>query len=472
MNAPQKEKLVYIQTYGCQMNEADSEKMAAMLHKQGYKITCSEHEASLILINTCTVRDSAEHRAYGRIGEFKTLKEKNPELIIGVCGCVASQKQDALKKKFPWVDMVVDTAHIDSLSAFVSREEEKRKSFTENNHHENMLDDITLPIFRAFAYSQKSKLSSYVSVIHGCNYTCSFCIVPYVRGKEISRTPDDILAEIREKVKNGTREITLLGQNILAYGRGIETFHVEGAPRGLRNAFAKLLYAVHSVEGLERIRFVTSHPRDMKDEIIEAIAALPKVCEYIHIPAQSGDDRILKSMARSYTTAYYRELAQKIRKAMPHAAISTDLIVGFPGETDEEFENTLSFVREMQWDSAYTFMYSIRTGTRAAGMEQIPQSVKKERLSRLIDVQKEICLQKNNALIGTTQDVLVEGGDEKKTGKLTGRTRANKIVLFEAGPSLAGKTVPVEITSARPFTLTGKIMDVPNCAEFSMRKIA
>ncbi len=453
------------------MNEADSEKMSALLSRQGYRVTDDERNASLILINTCTVRDGAEHRAYGRICDFKTLKGKNPELLIGVCGCVASQRQDALKKKFPWVDLVVDTFSIAQLPALVREEEEKRKfPAAKYNAEEKPTDALTLPFSQPHLQTQTSKLSSFVTVIHGCNYTCTFCIVPFVRGKEISRTVEDITEEIKQKAAQGTKEITLLGQNILAYGRDLETFQVHGAPENLRNPFAKLLYAVHEISGLERIRFVTSHPRDLKDEIIDTLAALPKVCEYIHIPAQSGDDRTLKRMARSYTADYYRGLVKKIRNVMPHAAVSTDLIVGFPGETDEEFENTLDFTREIQWDSAYTFMYSVRTGTRAAAMEQIPQTVKKERLARLIDAQKEICLEKNRALVGTTQYVLVEGEDEKKTGKLTGRTRTNKIVLFEGEPALAGKTIPVEIIDARPFTLTGKIIAAP--ATDGMRKIA
>lgn len=472
MDTRHRDKRVYIQTYGCQMNEADSEKMSMLLSRQGYRITDDERDASLILINTCTVRDGAEHRAYGRIGEFKTLKEKNTELILGFCGCVASQHGAALKKRFPWVDFVVDTFNIDRLPEFVRTEEEKRKFSAENYHaEEEPMDVLTLPFPQAHLRAQTSALSSFVTVIHGCNYACTFCIVPSVRGDEISRTADDIANEIRKKVSQGTKEITLLGQNILAYGRDLKPFHTDGAPENLRNPFAKLLYVVHDIEGLERIRFVTSHPRDLKDEIIDTLAALPKVCEYIHIPAQSGDDRTLKRMARSYTTDYYRGLVKKIRNTMPHAAISTDLIVGFPGETDKEFENTLNFTREMQWDSAYTFMYSIRTGTRAAAMEQIPQTVKKERLARLIDVQKEICHQKNRALTGTTQDVLVEGEDEKKTGKLTGRTRTNKIVLFEGEPALEGKTIPVEITFARPFTLTGKVVTAPVVSE-NMRKTA
>ncbi len=442
------------------MNEADSEKMAALLGAQGYEITENEHEAGLILINTCTVRDGAEHRAFGRIGDFKALKDKNPDVILGVCGCVASQHKDALKKKFPWLDIVVDTSSIARISTIVA-EAEKRRALHYTNfypqEHRNM-DDVSLP-FSAMRVTPKpsAQLSSFVTVILGCNYTCTFCIVPFVRGKEISRTPDDIVSEIMEKVEHGTREVTLLGQNILAYGRDLEPFQVSGAPEGARNPFVKLLHAVHDIEGLKRVRFVTSHPRDLKDEIIDAVAALPKVCEYIHIPAQAGDDRTLKRMGRSYTTEYYRELAKKIRRRMPGAALSTDLIVGFPGETDEEFENTLNFVREIKWDSAYTFMYSMRTGTRAAAMEQIPQAVKKERLSALIDIQREISLENNNALIGTTQEVLVEGEDEKKTGKLTGRTRTNKIVLFEGEKTLAGEMIPVKITSAKPFTLYGQI---------------
>lgn len=456
-------KRVYIQTYGCQMNEADSEKMISLLRAQGYELTSDERQANLILINTCTVRDGAEHRAFGRIGEFKALKEKNPGVILGVCGCVASQHKDALKKKFPWIDIVVDTGNIGNISMFVEQAEKKRALHYTNfypQEHRN-IDDVSLP-FSPLRVTPKpsSKLSSFVTVIHGCNYACTFCIVPFVRGKEISREEEDIVSEVRGKVENGTKEVTLLGQNILAYGRDLDAFHVESAPKGTRNPFVKLLYAVHSVEGLRRVRFVTSHPRDMKDDVIDAMAALPKVCEYIHIPAQAGDDTTLRRMGRSYTTAYYRGLVSKIRNIMPDAAVSTDLIVGFPGETDEEFENTLNFAREIRWDSAYTFMYSVRTGTRAAAMEQVPQEIKKERLNRLIEAQREICLEKNKALVRTVQDVLVEGEDEKKTGKLTGRTRTNRIVLFEGNASLAGKVVPVEITEAKPFTLYGKVNSV------------
>lgn len=443
------------------MNEADSEKIAALLGRQGFELTDNEHEASLILINTCTVRDGAEHRAFGRIGDFKALKEKNPEVILGVCGCVASQHKDALKKKFPWIDIVMEPSNIGNISMFVEQAEKRRNLHYTNfypQEHRNT-DDLSLPVsLMRVTPKNPSRLSSFVTVIHGCSYTCTFCIVPFVRGKEISRAAEHIVSEIREKVKNGIQEVTLLGQNILAYGRDLETFQVAGAPEGTRNPFVKLLYAVHDIDGLQRIRFVTSHPRDLKDEVIDAVSNLPKVCEYIHIPAQAGDNRTLKRMGRSYTTAYYRELVEKIRNKMPDAAISTDLIAGFPGETDDEFENTLNFVREIRWDSAYTFMYSMRTGTRAAAMEQIPQNVKKERLSCLIDLQRDISLGKNNALVGTICNVLVEGEDEKKTGKLTGRTRTNRIVLFEGEKSLTGKIVPIEITSAKPFTLAGKVV--------------
>lgn len=435
---------VYIRTYGCQMNEADSEQMMGELARIGFSPAASPEHASLILLNTCAIRDSAEQKVYGEIGNLKTLKNRNPRLILGICGCVASKEQENIRKRFPWVDFVAGTDHIREISKLVKIKQEE------------LGIPATDPCFgvpeEMPATAKQEKLKAFVTVIHGCNCTCTFCIVPFVRGKEVSRPVHEIVEEIRQFAEQGVKEVTLLGQNIAAYGHDLVR------ENGNKTNLARLLSSVHEVEDIDRIRFVTSHPLWMTDELIETACSLPKVCEYFHVPVQAGDDGVLKRMKRGYNTGYYRKRIEKIRSLCPAAAISTDIIAGFPGETPKEFENTLKLLRDIEFDNAFTFMYSMRSGTEAALMEeQIPHEGKKARLAELMKLVQDIALKKNQRLVGTSQEVLIEEEDKKHPGQITGRTRTNKRVSLPGGPELIGKLCTVSITRARPFGLEGKI---------------
>lgn len=429
----------FIKTYGCQLNEADGEKMCSLLSNIGYEKTENIFDANLILLNTCCIRNTAEQKVYGKIGDLKRLKEKNKNILLGITGCVASKEKDNLKTRFPWIDFVIDTDSISKLPEVVKELRVK--------------DREVEPFYTSCAPSTFSNLQIKANVIavNGCNYSCSFCIVPKVRGKEVSRPIEEIVEEIKNLVKVGVVEVTLVGQNVVAYGR---SDHIGKLKEDRKNKFVDLLEEVHKIDEIKRIRFVTSHPKDFTDEIIEGISKLPKVCEYFHLPIQSGDNDILKRMNRGYTVEYFKNRIEKIRSVFPHCAISTDIIVGFPGETDKQFENTLNVVKELEFDNAYTFIYSVRSGTRAEKFqEQIPYEVKKERLSILNTLQNEISLKKNKLLEGKEIEVLVESQDKKRKGKLLGRTRTNKVVLFEGDISLIGKIISVKVEKARTHTL-------------------
>ncbi|MDR1702904.1 MAG: tRNA (N6-isopentenyl adenosine(37)-C2)-methylthiotransferase MiaB [Sporomusaceae bacterium] len=448
---PNKEKYFFVLTYGCQMNENDSEKFAAQLAALGYQTAAQISEADLILINTCCVRESAEQKIRGKIGELKKFKQANPDLLIGLAGCMAQKEQAKLLKKFPHLDFLIGTHNIHQLGEVIKRREEEQKRVC-------LAPDSALETEAAFdlpSFSpQKDKISAWVPISYGCDNFCSYCIVPYVRGRERSRPMPDILAEIKKLGAEGRKEITLLGQNVNSYGKDFKN--------GLD--FADLLRAAAEIDNIERIRYMTSHPRDMSAKIIDVVAANQKgnrrICEHFHLPLQAGSDTILKAMNRGYTTEYYRELIASLRRKIPGVSITTDLIVGFPGETEELFQETLDFVAEIGFDAAYTFLYSVRSGTPAAAFAgQVPQAVKKERLQKLAHVQNAASLALNKQLENSLQEVLVEG--VSKGEKYTGRTRTNKIVLWDqTGQEERGRLAYVYITNAKTWTLEGQLREM------------
>lgn len=425
--------------YGCQMNQSDAERMMGQLRTIGYERTESMEEADLILINTCCVRETAEDRVYGKIGEIKRLKRENPELIFGITGCMAQKEGDALIKRAPHIDFVLGTNKVHELTHVVQEIQAEHGHVVDVQLGETELpDDVTV--------ARAGSLSAWVPIMYGCNNFCTYCIVPYVRGRERSRLPEDIVHEVEEAVKNGYEEVTLLGQNVNSYGKDHKLAD-----------FADLLKMVDKVPGIRRVRFMTSHPKDLSDKVIAAIRDGEHLCEHIHLPVQYGSNRILKAMNRVYTVESYRDLVRRIRAAIPDVSLTTDLIVGFPGETDEDFQQMLDFLREIRYDSAYTFIYSKRSGTPAATMEnQVDESVKKERLNALMAVQNEISLAINEKLLGKTLEIMVEGPSKNEPSVWMGRTRTNKIVLFAHAGEKPGDFIDVRITHPQTWVLKGE----------------
>ena len=436
-------KKYLILTYGCQMNENDSQRLGGLLQKIGYEETTVMEDADAILLNTCCVRESAELKIYGKIGELKGLKREKPSLIVGVCGCMAQKNQKALFKRAPHIDFVVGPNNLHDVPNIIAQIGEDRKHILATDDGINTESDH-VPTVR------KQGMTAWVPIMYGCNNFCTYCIVPYVRGRERSRTIAEICAEIEGLAKEGCREVTLLGQNVNSYGKGTD----EGD-------FADLLRAVNEIKGIERIRYMTSHPRDMSQRVIEAVRDCAKVCDHFHLPVQAGSDILLKRMNRGYTTEYYRDLVRRIREANPNATLTTDLIVGFPGETDELFEETLAFVKEMRYDAAYTFLYSKRSGTPAAEMdEQVDISVKKARLQKLMDMQNENSLELNQAYVGRTVEVMVEGPSKSDEQIWTGRTTGNKIILWPyVGTEKVGDLVNVRVDVAQTWLLKGTLQE-------------
>ncbi|ACQ53068.1 tRNA (N6-isopentenyl adenosine(37)-C2)-methylthiotransferase MiaB [Clostridium botulinum] len=432
----------FIETWGCQMNEEDSEKLSGMLKREGYVRTEERENADVIIFNTCCVRENAELKVYGNLGILKGLKSKNPNLIIAVTGCMMQQKgmAETIKKKFPFVDIIIGTHNLHNFANYLNEVKKKDTSVLKIQEKEDIIIE-NMPIDR------KNSMKAFVTIMYGCNNFCTYCIVPYVRGRERSRTPENIEAEIKKLISEGYKEITLLGQNVNSYGKDLEP----------KITFAELLKRVNNIEGLERVRFMTSHPKDLTDDVIEAIAKCDKLCEQIHLPVQSGSSEILKKMNRHYDREKYLDVVSKIKKLIPNVALSTDIIVGFPGETEKDFEETLSLVKEVEYDSAFTFLYSIRKGTPAAKFEdQVPEDVKHNRFNRLVEVVNEISAKKNKAYEGKIEEVLVEGTSKNDENKLMGRTRAGKLVNFIGNKESIGKLVNVKITKANSFSLTGE----------------
>ncbi len=435
-------KYVKFLTYGCQMNFSDAERMEGELAKIGYEPTESMEQADLIMINTCCVRETAEDKVYGKIGEIKGLKRKNPDLLLGITGCMAQKEGEKLIKRAPHIDFVLGTNKIHEVVSTVQKLEAasvKHVVDTEIRESE-MPEDV--------AIHRKNSLSAWIPIMYGCNNFCTYCIVPYVRGRERSRLPEDIVKEVQEAAAQGFKEITLLGQNVNSYGKD----HGKAS-------FAELLAMVDKVEGIERIRYMTSHPKDLSDEVIEVIKNSRHICKHFHLPVQYGSNRILKAMNRVYTVEGYRELVRKIRAAVPEASLTTDLIVGFPGETEEDFQQLMEFLAEIRYDQAYTFIYSKRSGTPAAEMEnQVDDRCKHERLNRLMELQNSISLEINQQLTGKTVEVMVEGPSQTDDTVWTGRTDTNKIVLWKhSGSEKPGDLVQVKIHTAQTWLLKGEL---------------
>lgn len=439
-------KTYFIITYGCQMNVHDSELLGGMLEEIGYHQAEEMEEADLIILNTCVIRENAELKVYGKIGSLKRLKDKDPDLIIAVGGCMMQSNEavEELYKKYPQVDLIFGTHNIHHLPDLISTIEKERGRIVEVwDKEEGLIPDLPS--------SREDDKKAWVSIIQGCNNFCTYCIVPYVRGRERSRPLKDIVKEVTQLAEDGVIEITLLGQNVNSYGKDLAG-NID---------FASLLEEIDKVTGIERIRYMTSHPRDFNAELIEVINSSDKVCEHFHLPIQSGSNQILKKMNRGYTREEYLDLVKMIRQTIPEASITTDFIVGFPGESEEDFQDTLNMVEEVRFDSAFTFIYSSRTGTPAAKMEdQIAEEIKKERLARLMELQNEISLEINRDLLNQEVEVLVEGESKNNSEVFCGRDRKNKLVLFPKRKDIIGKVIRVRITDVKSFNLYGEIISV------------
>lgn len=436
-----KQKTYYIFNYGCQMNASDTEHYAGQLEELGYMPAEDFHAADVIIVNTCCVRESAEKKIAGKIGELKNVKTKNPEVVICVAGCMAQKDGEKLLKKHPQVDLLLGTAYVNDFKNILTDYLADRKGalYTDLTIHQSEFEGKMV---------RQSPFSAWIPIMYGCNNFCTYCIVPYVRGRERSRAIENIVAEIEQAVKEGYKEFTLLGQNVNSYGKDF----------GEKDAFAKLLRRVNEIEGVERVRYMTSHPRDMNEEVIKAVAECEHVCENFHVPFQAGSNEILRKMNRGYTREKYLELIKMIRSYVPDAAITTDIIVGFPGETEQDFEDTLALVQEVGFDAAFTFIYSKRSGTPAAKMEgQVPLDVKKDRLNRLMEVQNLSSLHRNEEMLGKVVEVLAEG-PSRNPAVWTGRTRTNKIVLWpvEGKVYQPGDKVMVKIDTAQTWLVKGK----------------
>lgn len=429
-------------TFGCQMNERDSEKLKGILKVAGYELTESE-KADVVLYNTCTVRENADTRVFGRLGYLNTIKKKNKEMIICLCGCMGQEPHivEKLKESYKFVDLIFGTFNVYKLAELLYARITSGNSIIDVWEESKEFVEL-LPTERKYSFK------SGVNIMYGCDNFCTYCIVPYVRGREKSRPVEDIVDEIKRLTETGVVEVCLLGQNVNSYGKGLDG----------NVTFASLLREIEKIDGLQRIRFMTPHPKDLSDEVIEVMANSKKICRHIHLPAQSGSSNILKKMNRNYTREDYLALVDKIKTAMPDISITTDLIVGFPGETEEDFEDTLSLVKEVGYSSAFTFQYSKRTGTPAATFEdQVPEEVMTERFNRLLETVKESsgC---NDDLAGKTMDVLVEGKNEKLEGYLSGRLSNNMLVHFKGDEDLIGKIIDVHIDESKGFYYFGTIV--------------
>lgn len=438
----------HITTFGCQMNKADSERMAGILEGMGYLETEEPEKANILLYNTCTIRDNAEHKVYSHLGRQAKRKHEQPDLTIIVAGCVAQQEGEALLRRVPELDLVMGPQHANRLRDLLEQVFEGNQIVATESVH--IFEDITKP-------RRDSKVTAWVNVIYGCNERCTYCVVPNVRGVEQSRTPEAIKAEIEELGRQGYKEVTLLGQNIDAYGRDLPGSTAEG--RHL-HTLTDLLYYVHDVPGIERFRFATSHPRYFTERLIKACAELPKVCEHFHIPFQSGDNEVLKAMSRGYTQEKYRRIIDTIRQYMPDASISADAIVGFPGETEAQFENTMKLVEDIGFDLLNTAAYSPRPATPAALWDnQLSEEVKSDRLQRLNHLVNAKAAERSLRYMGRVEEVLVEDQNPKDPQQVMGRTRGNRLTFCNGNiDELKGQILKVKITEVRPFSLTGEIV--------------
>lgn len=442
MSILQKNKLYFIETWGCQMNEEDSEKLSGMLILMGYSSCDNRNDADIIIFNTCCVRENAELKVHGNLGQLKGLKKQKKDLIITVCGCMMQQKgiPEEISKKYPFVDIIFGTHNLHKFPEYLNR-------VLMNDERILEIESGSEEIIEGMTIDRKSSLKAFVTIMYGCDNFCTYCVVPQVRGREKSRKSEDIINEIKNLAKEGYKEITLLGQNVNSYGKGLEE----------DINFPKLLRKVNEVEGIERIRYMTSHPKDFSDELIDTMKDCEKICNQLHLPVQSGSNRVLKAMNRHYTKEEYIEKINKIKSLIPDLAITTDIIVGFPGETEEDFEETLDLVKKVRYDSAFMFLYSNRKYTRADMMpNQIPDDIKHERFNRLVETVNSICAEINQEYENKIVEVLVEGVSKTDDTKLTGRTNNGKLVNFKGNKNSVGKIVKVKITKPKSFSLEGE----------------
>jgi len=444
---------VYIKTYGCQMNERDSEQVSKMLVERGYRMVEAEGEADVILLNTCSVRDMAEQKAIGKMGMLRKLRKTRPHLVLGYLGCMAQARGESLLQTSPHVDLVVGTQKFHRVADYVHDLLQSRQHALIDDVRRPIVDTDEEPGSQSTIREQEleiGQVTAFVSIMQGCNMHCAFCIVPQTRGSERGRPIAEIVAEVRSLAERGVKEVTLLGQIVNLYGRH-EFPKVDD-----KSPFVQLLEAVCAVDGIERVRFTSPHPIGYRDDLIEAFSRLPKLVEHVHLPLQSGSDRILKIMRRGYTAEKFQKLAERIRAARPGMAITSDIIVGFPGETDEDFQKTRDLCEAVSFDNAFVFRYSPRQNTPAATMEaQISEELKEARNQELLDVVNRHVAAKLDALIGTEVEILCEGASRHNTERLSGRSRTNKIVVFEGAPRHIGQIFPVKITRASGSTLYG-----------------
>ena len=435
-------KSFHIITFGCQMNEHDSERMAGLLEAQGFASASEAAAADIVILNTCSIREKAEQKFYSELGRLRGLKDVNPDLKIAVAGCIAQQEGEGILSRAPYVDMIFGPSDIGRLSGLGQRGLSSAIPLIDTSgdpdYHRKRI-----PAARA------DKLKAWVSIMYGCDNFCAYCVVPYLRGRERSRRHDNIVGEVRELALSGYKEVTLLGQNVNSYGKGTEN--------GID--FPSLLHILNDIHGIERIRFVTSHPRDLSDRLIAAVRDLPKVCEALHLPVQSGSNAVLSSMNRRYSREDYLDKVGRLRQAVPDVALTTDIIVGFPGETDQDFDMTMQLLEQVHYDGVFAFKYSKRPGTAALKLSgHVAEGVKEKRLEQVLSLQKEIALQKNAEHVGKTKQILLDG-HSKKGAMITGRTRGNKAVNVAVSPSLIGSLVNVRIISAGVNSLTGQLCE-------------
>lgn len=432
----------HVTTFGCQMNARDSEKLCGIFKEVGYIETESE-DADFVVFNTCTVRDHANQRVYGRLGVLHGYKKKNKAMKVALCGCMAQEEgvREKIKTSYSFVDLVFGTQNLYAFPELLFRTLSEGRRVVEAPDKTDILPE-SMPVSRAFSFK------SGVNIMYGCDNFCSYCIVPYVRGRERSREAEDILQEIRKLAADGVKEVMLLGQNVNSYGKGLEN--------GL--SFAQLLRKVEEIDGIERIRFMTSHPKDLSDELIEVMAESKKICKHLHLPLQSGSSRILKAMNRRYDKEKYLALVEKIRTRIPDIAITTDIIIGFPGETDEDVEETIDVVNKAHFDNAFTFIYSIRTGTPAASMEQVPEEVAKRNFEKVLAVVQANARERAGLLTGQTVDVLAEEVNGQDSSLITGRLSNNTIVHFPASPDVVGTILQVKLLSCEGFYYLGEVV--------------
>ena len=435
------EKKALVITHGCQMNEHDSEKIAWLLEKMGYNFVNEVEDADLIILNTCSVRHSAEDKVYGQLGNLKNLKSKKKNIKVAVCGCMMQREESRnyVIEKFPNVDIIFGTNNIWKLPELLKSSYAGKKLSMD-------IEDNPLSIDDALGANRLYNFKSFVNIMYGCNNFCSYCIVPYTRGRETSRRPHEIIREIEELAKNGTKEVTLLGQNVNSYGKTFED----------KYSFANLLEEINDIKGIERIRFMTSHPKDISDDLIYSFKNLDKLCNFLHLPVQAGSSRVLKLMNRKYTKEDYLRKIDKVKNVNTNIALSTDIMVGFPGESEEDFLDTLDLVKKVEYDTAFTFIYSMRENTPAARMDQVPDKVKHERFERLLDILYPIQERKNKAFIGRDIDVLVEDFSKKDESNVSGRTDEFKLINFKGNKSDIGKILKVKVKDANSFSLVGE----------------